>query len=88
MEKYNNIVNARQKLKFRGFPDYIKLLFCIGKPPRSGDIYLHGIWDWSFKMIFILFELCMLISRQKKILSVLGATLIWFSSYNMCGGQL
>lgn len=87
--KYNNIVNARQSSNL-GASGLYKGYSALAKPAEWG-YYLFGMeygmsFCWSFKMIFgflFLFELCMLISRQKKILSVLGATLIWFSSYNM-----
>lgn len=59
--------------------------------PSDWGYYLFGSeygvsWLWSFRMIFgflFSFELCMILSKQKKLLSLFGGTLIWFSAYNM-----
>ncbi len=59
--------------------------------PKLWGFYLFGSeygfsFMWSFSMFFgfiISYEFCLLLSRKKRLLSLLGASLIWFSAYNM-----
>lgn len=61
------------------------------RSPDSWGYYLFGAeygnsFSWSFKMIFgflIVFELCMILTKKDKILSIFGSILIWFSTFNM-----
>ena len=87
--KYNDIVMAAKfsNLSSSGFfRDYGALAV-----PHAYGYYLLGpeyglSFSWSFRMIFGMlfsFELCMMISNKNRLLSLLGASLIWFSPFNM-----
>lgn len=59
--------------------------------PQDWGYYLFGSeygvsFIWCFQMIFgflFSFELCYIISGKKKLVALMGADLIWFSSFNM-----
>jgi hypothetical protein len=61
------------------------------RTPDLWGYYLFGAeygnsFSWSFKMIFgflIMFELCMILTKGKKLYSTFGGTLIWLSTFNM-----
>lgn len=87
--KTNDIVRATEVSNlsasglYRGYS-------ALAKPANFG-FYLLGseyglAFLWSFRMIFgflFSFELCMILSEKKKVLSLFGGTVIWFSSFNM-----
>lgn len=87
--KVNDIVRATEASNlsasglYRGYS-------ALAKPANLGFYLLGNEYGmsflWSFRMIFgflFSFELCMIISENKKLLSFFGGTLIWFSSFNM-----
>lgn len=62
----------------------------LAKPAEWGFYLLgseYGIsFLWCFKMIFgflFSYELCLIITKRKPLLALMGAGLIWFSSFNM-----
>lgn len=66
---------------------------CYGSlsTPHYWGFYLFGSsyglsWMWNFIMIvgfMASFELCLILTRGQRLLSLIGAVLIWFSSYNI-----
>lgn len=87
--KYNDIVRATETTNLSASGLYLDYS-ALAKPADWG-FYLFGSeyglsFMWCFKMIFgflFTFELCMLLTKGKKLHSVLGATIIWWSAYNM-----
>lgn len=59
--------------------------------PQTWGYYLFGAeyglsFQWCFRMIFgflFSYELCLIVTRKQKALSLLGAVILWFSAYNM-----
>lgn len=87
--KYNQVVRAEKTTNlsasglYRGYSALAQ--------PMDWGFYLFGSetglsFRWCFKMVFgflFSFEFCLILTRKKKMLSLLGASLIWFSSCNM-----
>lgn len=86
---YNDVVRA-EKAESLSATGYF-LDYCALAVPDSWGYYIFGperglSFMWSFRMVFgflFSFELCLILSGRKKVLSFLGAAIIWFSSYNM-----
>lgn len=86
---YNDVVRA-EKAESLSATGYF-LDYCALAVPDSWGYYIFGperglSFMWSFRMVFgflFSFELCLILSERKKVLSFLGAAIIWFSSYNM-----
>lgn len=62
----------------------------LAEPTELGFYLLgneYGVsFMWCFRMIFgylFMFELCMILSKQNKLISILGATIIWWSAFNL-----
>jgi len=61
------------------------------RAPSTWGYYLFDVaygnsFYWNFLMVFgalLSFELCMILTKGKKLYSVLGCVLIWFSSFNL-----
>ncbi|MCI8326804.1 MAG: YfhO family protein [Lachnospiraceae bacterium] len=87
--KYNEIVRAEKTTNmcasglYRGYSALTE--------PAFWGYYLFGAefgvsFMWCFRMVFgflFSFELCLILTKRKPLLALLGGTLIWFSSYNM-----
>lgn len=87
--KYNDVVRATETTNLSASGLYLDYS-ALAKPADWG-FYLFGSeyglsYMWCFKMIFgylFVFELCMLLTKQNRLISLLGATIIWWSAYNM-----
>lgn len=87
--KYNEIVRATKTTNLSASGLYLHYS-ALAEPSQWG-FYLFGpeyglSYMWCFRMVFgffFSFEFCLLLSRGKRLLSLLGAALIWFSAYNM-----
>lgn len=87
--KMNDIVRATETTNLSASGLYLNYS-ALAKPADWG-YYLFGSeyglsFVWSFRMIFgflFSFELCLILSGRKKLISLLGGAMIWFSSYNM-----
>lgn len=87
--KYNELVRAEKTTNLSASGLY-RSYSSLAQPADWG-FYLFGseyglAFRWCFKMVFgflFSYELCLILSRRKKLLSLLGASLIWFSSCNM-----
>lgn len=87
--KMNDIVRATETTNLSASGLYLNYS-ALAKPADWG-YYLFGseyglAFVWSFRMIFgflFSFELCMILSKQNRLLSLMGGTMIWFSSFNM-----
>ena len=87
--KMNDIVRATETTNLSASGLYLNYS-ALAKPADWG-YYLFGSeyglsFVWSFRMIFgflFSFELCLILSGRKKLISLLGGVMIWFSSYNM-----
>lgn len=87
--KINDIVRATKTSDLSASGLYLSYS-ALAKPAEWG-YYLFGTsygvsFFWSFRMIFgflIMFEFIMLLTKQNKFVSIMGAVMIWFSSYNM-----
>lgn len=87
--KYNELVRAQKANNLSASGLYLN--YSALAQPSNWGFYLFGSeyglsFYWCFKMIFGFFfsyELCLILSKRKKLLSLVGASLIWFSSCNM-----
>ncbi len=87
--KYNQIVRAEKTTNLSASGLYRS--YSALAQPMDWGFYLFGSeiglsFRWCFKMVFgflFSFEFCLILTRKKKLLSLLGASLIWFSSCNM-----
>lgn len=88
-EKYNDIVRGTTATNLSASGLYLNYS-ALAKPAELG-FYLFGSdyglsFLWCFKMVFgflFSYELCLIISKRKPLLALMGASLIWFSSFNM-----
>ena len=87
--KYNEVVRGTKSTTLSATGLYFHYS-ALAKPMEWG-FYLFGseyglsFW-WNFKMIFgflFSYELCLIIAKRRKLIALLGASLIWFSSFNM-----
>lgn len=87
--KLNNIVRATETSNLSA--SGLQMGYAALAEPEKWGFYLFGseyglAWMWSFKMIFgllFVFETCMIISKNNRLISLFGAVLIHFSQYNM-----
>lgn len=87
--KYNELVRAEKTTNLSASGLYRN--YSALAQPADWGFYLFGseyglAFRWCFKMVFGFFfayELCLILSERKKLLSLLGASLIWFSGCNM-----
>lgn len=87
--EYNEIVRAEKTTNLSASGLY-RSYSALAEPSFWG-YYLFGSeigvsFMWCFRMVFgffFSFELCLILTKRKPLLALLGGTLIWFSSYNM-----
>lgn len=87
--KMNNIVRGTETTNMSASGLYLS--YSALAHPADWGFYLFGseyglAWNWNFKIWFGLlavFELCMILTGQKRLPSLFGAVLIWFSQYVM-----
>lgn len=87
--KYNEVVRAQKTTNLSASGLYRS--YSALAQPMAWGFYLFGSeyglsFRWCFYIIFgflFSYEFCFILTRQKKLLSLLGASLIWFSSCNM-----
>ena len=87
--KYNEIVRATKSSNLSASGLYCN--YSALAQPANWGFYLFGTeygvsFLWNFNMIFgflFSFELCYILSKNNRLLSLMGASLIWFSGYNM-----
>lgn len=87
--EYNSLVRAVKSTNIASSGLY-RSYSALAQPSDWG-FYLFGTdyglaFLWNFNMIFgflFSFEFCLILTKRKKLLSLLGAALIWCSSYNM-----
>lgn len=87
--KYNEVVRAEKTTNLSASGLYRS--YSALAQPMAWGFYLFGSeyglsFRWCFYMIFgflFSYEFCLLLTKRKKLLSLLGASLIWFSSCNM-----
>lgn len=87
--KYNEIVRGVTATNLSSSGLYFNYS-ALAEPTEWGFYLLgseYGVsYMWCFKMIFgylFMFELCMILTKQNRLISLLGATLIWWSAFNM-----
>ena len=86
---YNDIVMGTRHTNMSASGLYFS--YSLLAEPSKWGYYLFGTerglsFIWSGHIIFgfmFSFELCRILTKNKKLLSLLGANLIWFSTYNM-----
>lgn len=87
--EYNSIVRAEKTTNLSASGLY-RSYSALAQPSGWG-YYLFGSeygtsFMWCFNMVFgffFSFELCLILTKRKPLLALLGGSLIWFSSYNM-----
>ena len=87
--KYNNIVRGTETTNLSASGLY-RSYGALAQPANWG-FYLFGSeygesFLWCFNMVFgflFTFEFCLIVTKKQRLLSFLGANLIWFSAYNM-----
>lgn len=87
--KWNEIVRGTKTTNMSATGLYLS--YSALAHPADWGFYLFGsayglAWNWNFKIWFgflAMFELCMILTKQKKLASLFGAALIWFSQYVM-----
>lgn len=87
--EYNSIVRAEKTTNLSASGLYRS--YSALTQPSSWGYYLFGSeygtsFMWCFNMVFgffFSFELCLILTKRKPLLALLGGSLIWFSSYNM-----
>ncbi len=87
--KYNQIVRAEKTTNLSASGLYRS--YSALAQPMDWGFYLFGSeiglsFRWCFKMVFgflFSYEFCLILTRRKRLLSLAGASLIWFSSCNM-----
>lgn len=87
--EYNEVVRAEKTTNLSASGLY-RNYSALAEPSFWG-YYLFGSeigvsFMWCFRMVFGFFfsyELCLILSKRKPLLALLGGTIIWFSGYNM-----
>lgn len=87
--EYNDIVRAKETTNLSASGLYRS--YSAFAQPAYWGYYLFGSeygtsFMWCFNMVFgffFSFELCLILSKKKPLLALLGGSFIWFSSYNM-----
>jgi len=87
--EYNGVVRAEKTTNLSASGLY-RSYSALAQPSFWG-YYLFGSeigtsFMWCFNMIFgflFSYEICLILTKKKPLLALLGGTLIWFSSYNM-----